>query len=215
MSKRQVPVMVNCSFEESLIRVAEGRAKSFKRDLYPVLLQFALLDDEHVQKYLKCDTMEDIFLDALSENKQSVMALEQKAFVEKQKPEKEQEDVWGFMRDPESRAKSPMENGFIFRKIPGSDYTYNEYVLKGISVKNLEFVIDKTVYANIATVIPSDEQKACFEMIAEICDTFNKWNATRKTVKNFPGFFRMKNGIFYPNLNKILNLEWLRPKGKS
>ena len=103
MSKRQFPIMVNSSFESCLNRAARGRAKSFQSEVYPALLRFGLLDDEHVQKYLSCDTMQSIFEDALLENKQSVMALEQKAFVEKQKPEKEQEDVWGFMRDPERK----------------------------------------------------------------------------------------------------------------
>ena len=213
MSKRQIPIMVNCSFEEALNRAARGRAKSFKSQIYPILLKFGLLDDEHVRKYLNCDTMETIYNDALLENKQSVIALEQKAFVEEIKPEKEREDVWRFLRDDKSEAKSPNEDGFIFRIIPGSDYTYNGLVLKGISIKNLEFIIDEKIYTDIATINPTDEQKECFEMISDICDTFNKWNSKRK--KYFENFFTMKNGVYVPNINTILNTQWLRPKGKS
>lgn len=207
--------MVNCSFEEWLNRAARGRAKSFQSEVYPILFKFGLLNDEHVQKYLNSGSMEDIYKDALQENAQSVYALEQKFLVEGLKPEKEREDVWGFIRDAKSEAKSPKENGFIFRRIPGSDSTHNNLVLMGITVKNLEFLIDETVYTDIATINPSDVQKECYGMIEEICDIFNKWNTEKKTQKNFLNFFKMKNGIFYPNLNVVLNTEWLRPKGKS
>lgn len=213
MSKRQFPIMVNFSFESCLNRAARGRAKSFQSEVYPALLRFGLLDDEHVQKYLGCDTMQSIFEDALLENKQSVIALEQKAFIERAKPEKEREDVWGFLRDPKSGARSPKENGFIFRRIPGSDYTYNEFVLMGITVKNLEFIIDEKIYNEISTVKPTDEQRECFDMISEMCDTFNKWNAKRK--KHIECFFSMENGVYSPNIHTILNLQWLRKKGKS
>ena len=132
MSKRQFPVMVNVAFENWLNRAAAGRAKSFQSEVYPTLFKFGLLNDEHVQKYLKSETFEDIYKDALQENAQSVYALEQKFLIENTKNEKEREDVWGFLRDAKSEVKSPKENGFIFRRIPGSDYTYKDYVLKGI-----------------------------------------------------------------------------------
>jgi hypothetical protein len=213
MSKRQFPAMVNISFEDTLNRVARGMAKSFKSEVYPILFNFGLLNDEHVQKYLNCDTMEDIFKDALQENAQSIYVLEQKFFVENLKDEKEREDVWGFLRDAKSEVKSPKENGFIFRRIPLSDYAYKNCVLKGISIKNLEFIIDEKVYTDIATVNPTDEQRECFEMMSEIFDTFNKWNAKRK--KNFESFIARENGLYVPNIHTILNLQWLRKKEKS
>ena len=213
MSKRQFPIMVNYSFESWLNRAAAVRAKSFKTEVYPILLKFGLLDDEHVQKYLNCDTMEAIYKDALLENKQSVIALEQKAFVEEVKPEKEREDVWRFLRDDKSEAKSPNENGFIFRRIPGSESTYNKFVLMGITVKNLEFLIDEKVYTEISTISPTDEQRECYDMMAEIFDTFNKWNAKRK--KNFECFIAKENGVYVPNIRTILNIESLRKKEKS
>ena len=213
MIKRQFPVMVNSSFEEALNRAARGRAKSFQSEVYPILFKFGLLNDEHVQKYLNCDTMEDIYKDALQENAQSVYALEQKFLVENLKSEKEREDVWGFLRDAKSEVKNPKENGFIFRRIPGSDYTYKDYVLKGISVKNLEFLIDEKVYTELSTLKPTDEQRECFDMISEMCDTFNKWNAKKK--KNLERFFSKENGVYVPNIRVILNIETLRKKEKS
>lgn len=213
MSKRQFPVMVNYSFENWLNRAAAGRVKSFQSEVYPILFKFGLLDDEHVQKYLKCDTMESIYTDALQENAQSVYALEQKFLVENLKDEKEREDVWGFLRDAKSEVKNPKENGFIFRRIPGSDYTYKDCVLKGISVKNLEFLIDENVYTELSTLKPTDEQRECFDMISEMCDTFNKWNAKKK--KNLERFFSKENGVYVPNIRVILNIETLRKKEKS
>lgn len=213
MSKRQFPVMVNVAFENWLNRAAAGRAKSFQSEVYPILFKFGLLDDEHVQKYLKCDTMEDIYKDALQENAQSVYALEQKFLVENLKDEKEREDVWRFLRDDKSEVKNPKENGFIFRRIPGSDDTHNNLVLMGITVKNLEFLIDEKVYTEISTINPTDGQRECFEMMSEIFDTFNKWNAKRK--KNFESFIARENGVYVPNIHTILGLQWLRKKEKS
>ena len=213
MSKRQFPVMVNVAFENWLNRAARGRAKSFKSEVYPTLFKFGLLNDEHVQKYLNCDTMEDIYKDALQENAQSIYALEQKFLVENLKSEKDREDVWRFLRDAKSEVKSPKENGFIFRRIPGNDTTYNDFVLKGISIKNLEFIIDEKVYTDIATVNPTDGQRECFEMMSEIFDTFNKWNVKRK--KNFESFIARENGLYVPNIHTILGLQWLRKKEKS
>ena len=205
--------MVNVAFENWLNRAAAGRAKSFQSEVYPTLFKFGLLNDEHVQKYLKSETFEDIYKDALQENAQSVYALEQKFLIENTKNEKEREDVWGFLRDAKSEVKSPKENGFIFRRIPGSDYTYKDYVLKGISVKNLEFLIDEKVYTELSTLKPTDEQRECFDMISEMCDTFNKWNGKKK--KNLERFFSKENGVYVPNIRVILNIETLRKKEKS
>ena len=213
MSKRQFPVMVNVAFENWLNRAAAGRAKSFKSEVYPTLFKFGLLNDEHVQKYLKSETFEDIYKDALQENAQSIYALEQKFLVENLKGEKEREDVWGFLRDAKSEVKNPKENGFIFRRIPGSDTTYNDFVLMGITVKNLEFIIDEKIYNEISTVKPTDEQRECFDMISEMCDTFNKWNTKKK--KNLERFFSKENGVYVPNIRVILNIETLRKKEKS
>lgn len=213
MSKRQFPVMVNVAFENWLNRAARGRAKSFKSEVYPTLFKFGLLNDEHVQKYLKSETFEDIYKDALQENAQSVYALEQKFLIENSKNEKEREDVWRFLRDAKSEVKSPKENGFIFRRIPGSDDTHNNLVLMGITVKNLEFLIDEKVYTEISTLKPTDGQRECYEMMSEIFDTFNKWNAKRK--KNFESFIAMENGVYVPNIHTILGLQWLRKKEKS
>lgn len=210
MTKRKMPVMVNYSFESELNRYAQSKANAFKRDIYPVLLEFGLLDDEHVQKYLNCETMEEIYYDALLENRRSVLVLEQKAVVEAMKPEKERVDVWRFLRDPKSEAKSPKENGFIFARIPGSDNTYNDFVLKGISVKNLELHVNKEIYTEISTINPSAEQQECYDMIAEMCDIFNKWNAKRQ--KHMELFFTKENGVYVPNLHTIFNLQWLRKK---
>ena len=213
MSKRQFPVMVNVAFENWLNRAAAGRAKSFQSEVYPILFKFGLLDDEHVQKYLRCDTMESIYTDALQENAQSVYALEQKFLVENLKDEKVREDVWRFLRDDKSEVKSPKEEGFIFRRIPGSDSTHNNLVLMGITVKNLEFLIDEKKYTEISTINPTDAQRECYEMMSEIFDTFNKWNAKRK--KNFESFIARENGVYVPNIHTILGLQWLRKKEKS
>ena len=52
MSKKSIPTMVNSDLEFALPRAARNKAQAFKKDVYPTLLDFGLLDDEHVQKYL-------------------------------------------------------------------------------------------------------------------------------------------------------------------
>ena len=63
MSKKNFPTMVNAELESALPRHARNKVKQYKQNIYPVLLQFGLLDDAHVQKYLNCGTMEEIYKD--------------------------------------------------------------------------------------------------------------------------------------------------------
>ena len=67
-------------------------------------------------------------------------------------------------------------------------------------------------FALIPILEPSDQQE-CYDMMAEIFDTFNKWNAKRK--KNFECFIAKENGVYVPNIRTILNIESLRKKEKS
>ena len=190
MSKKSFPTMVNSNLEFELPRAARNKAASFKRDVYPTLLDFGLLDDEHVQKYLNCGTMKEIYEDALKENRRSITLLEQKALVEAAKDEKQREDVWKFLRDSKSPVKSPKEDGFIFA---------------------LDILVDEQFLKDLCVIKPSDEQKELWDMLEDFCENFNKKNFHKKYhIGNL--FIGDGNGI-RPNVYGVLyKYQWMHPK---
>lgn len=212
MTKKSFPLMVNKSFEEGLNRFAEATVKLFNSEIFPLLLNFGLLDDKHIEKYLTCDTVEDIYKDALTENPNSIYAMEQQAFVEELKENpKDRVDVWSILRDPKSEVKSPKEEGFIFRSIPGSDSRNRKTILKALSVKDLKFHIDTEYLTEASIVHPTDSQIELYNMLSDFCEAFNKKDFHKK--RNILGLFSSnKNGI-YPNIYSILGLSWLQKRG--
>lgn len=208
MATKSFPVVVNTSLEDGLNRRAEFIVKSFKAEIYPLLLKFGLLDDNHIRKYLACDTTEAIYSDALKENPSTIYALKQQAFVEELKEDPKQRiDVWSIFRDFRSEVKSPEEDGFIFRPIPGSNHHNRFVVLKALSVKNLCFSIDREFLKEISIVKPTDEQIELYNMVKDFCEAYNNNNFYKKRcVTNL--FSSNANGIF-PNIHNILGLNWI------
>ena len=211
MSKTSFPTMVNSNLEYELPRLARVKAQQYKQTVYPILLQFGLLDDAHVQKYLNCGTMEEIYKDALKENRQSITVLEQKALVEAAKDEKQREDVWKFLRDSKSPVKSPKEDGFIFAPLPFSDYSNNGVITKALSVKDLDILVDEQFLKDLCVIKPSDEQRELWDMLEDFCEKFNKKNFHKKYNINHL-FIGDGNGI-RPNVYGILyKYQWMHPK---
>ena len=211
MSKKSFPTMVNSNLEFELPRAARNKAASFKRDVYPTLLDFGLLDDEHVQKYLNCGTMKEIYEDALKENRRSITLLEQKALVEAAKDEKHREDVWKFLRDSKSPVKSPKEDGFIFAPLPFSDYSNNGVITKALSVKDLDILVDEQFLKDLCVIKPSDEQKELWDMLEDFCENFNKKNFHKKYC--IPNLFIGDGNGIRPNIYGVLyKYQWMHPK---
>ena len=211
MSKKSFPTMVNSNLEFELPRAARNKAASFKRDVYPTLLDFGLLDDEHVQKYLNCGTMKEIYEDALKENRRSITLLEQKALVEAAKDEKQREDVWKFLRDSKSPVKSPKEDGFIFAPLPFSDYSNNGVITKALSVKDLDILVDEQFLKDLCVIKPSDEQRELWDMLEDFCEKFNKKNLHKKYY--IPNLFIGDGNGIRPNVYGVLyKYQWMHPK---
>ena len=207
MAKRTFPTMVNKSLEERLYHRAEFVVKRFNLEIFPLLLKFGLLDDKHIEKYLGCDTIEEIYKDALAENPSSIYALEQQAFIEelKENPE-ERADVWGFLRGSKSEAKSPKEAGFIFKPIPGADQRNRKLVLKALSVKNLTFSIDRELLREASIIHPTDEQIELYNMLSEFCEAYNSMTS-RKPITHI--LSTKSDGTLYPNVHSILGATWI------
>ena len=210
MSKREFPVMVNEDFRNALHRHAEAKVRNFKKEIYPLLLELDLFDDTHIQKYLKCDTKEAIYKDALTENPKYIFKLEQKYLIELQKKESEREDVWRLFKCFNSPAKSPKEEGFVFAPLPLADSSYKHILNQALSVKNGEILIDTKLLDDTSIIKPTDEQKELYNIVCDFCDIMNSKKLYKKY--HIPGlFFGDANGI-HPNIHTILNKQWITRK---
>ena len=211
MAKKKFPVMVNKTHEDGLNHTAETTVRVFQADIFPLLLKFGLLDDKHIEKYLACDTTEAIYKDALTENPSSIYALEQEEFVEELKENpKERKDVWAIFRGSKTEAKNPREEGFVFKPIPGAESRNRKAILKALSVKNLQFSIDREYLKEVSIVHPTDEQKELYSMLCDFCEAYNKKNFYKKKPINCV-ILTNANGI-YPSVRNILGLSFIEIK---
>ena len=207
MTKKNFPVLVNTHLEDGLNRVAIATVKGFEKEIFPVLLKTGLLDDKHIEKYLSCDTVEAIYKDALIENPSSIYALEQQEIVENLKEDpKRRVDVWRIFREPSNKARSPIEDGFVFRSIPGFDARNRKGILNAISVKNLKFSIDKEYLRKISIIHPTEEQIDLYNMLLEFCEAYNKKGYHKKY--DIPVLFLFSPAGISPCANSILGVTW-------
>lgn len=207
MAKKKFPVVVNKRLEDSLNHKAELTAKRFQKGIYPLLMKFGLLDDLHIEKYLACDTTEAIYNDVLAENPSYITYLEQEARIEEMKENfNERRDVWEIFRGTITEAKSPKEEGFVFKPIPGAEISRRKDILKALSVRNLQIFIDRECLQEASIVHPTEEQVELYNVLSDICETFNKnnWHITKLT----PCTIGISEKGLYPILQNILGLNW-------
>ena len=208
MAKKTFPVVVNRDLEYALNHRAKATVKLFNTEIFPLLLKFGLLDDKHVEKYLACDTTEAIYKDALAENPSSIYALEQEALVEELKEDpKERKDVWRIFRGAITEAKSPKEEGFVFKPIPGADSRNRVAILKALSVKNLQFSIDSEYLKEASIVHPTEKQVELYNMLSDFCEAYNEKNFHKWKPINYV-LYGDANGI-HPSVHNILGLTSL------
>lgn len=211
MTKKDFPEMVNLTLEEGLNRQARGIVKGFQTEIYPLLLQFGLFDDKHIEKYLSCETVEDIYKDALEVAPQEISKMKQKELVEELKENpKEREDVWQIFRGSRSEAKSPEEEGFVWKPIPGADFRNRKALLNALSVKDMKISINEAYLTEVSVVRPTAEQKELYNMVLEFCEAYNKNGYHKK--HNIGSLFASNLKGIYPSANSILGIQWLRKK---
>lgn len=208
MATKSFPVVVNKSVEDGLNHLAESTVKRFNTEIFPLLLKFGLLDDKHVEKYLAADTTEAIYLDALAENPGSIYALEQEALLEELKENpKERKDVWGIFRGTKTEAKSPSEEGFIFKPIPCADSRNRKFILKALSVKKLKFSIDREYLKEVSIIHPTEKQIELYNMLSDFCEAYNKKEFQKWKPINSVLFSNAKE--VFPSLHNILGLSYI------
>lgn len=191
----EMPIVVNDYLKWKLPRAAKQFVDEFKGGVYPILHRFNLLDDEHIQKYIHSTSLEDIYTDVLRDNPEAIRSIEQDALFE---PER---DVWRLFRFGKS-PKSPSEEGFVFGNMPLYDYSNRKVIIKALSVRNLEILIDEEFLLNSCIVRPNEQQKELWALLSEFCEKFNEAGFNKKWVANHL-FIHDSRGI-RPNLEIIL-----------
>lgn len=204
MSKKEFPVMVSDHLVDALPMRAKQFAAQFKADIYPILFKFGMLDDKHIQKYLSSVSVEDIYKDALVENEAAVTRLEQEALYD------EERDVWKRLRTHSSTKKNPKEEGFVFRNMPLHDYSHRNIILKALSVKDGEILIDEAFLMEVSTIKPTAEQKELWDMLSDFCERFNKKGFNKKY--NIASLFNASQNGTFPNVRAILKRQWISKK---
>ncbi len=197
--------MVDERLADGLPKHAKFFVAKFKADIYPILYIFGMLDDKHIQKYLRSVSVEEIYKDALIENKEAVARLEQETLCD------EERDVWKPLRMDCSPVKSPKEDGFVFRSMPLHDCGLRSILLKAISVKNGKLLIDESILLEASTIKPTSEQLELWDMLADFCERFNKKGLNKK--HDIKVLFVQKEGGVCPNIYAVLRNLWIRKKG--
>lgn len=193
------PVMSSDCRLDSLTRLAKLIITSYEEFIYPSLFRFGLLDDEHIEKYLSCSTMEEIYEDAMKgKERESLIYLEKQRLFSNI-------DIWESLRDPASTADSPKEEGFIFKPMPYHDNPSKTAVLKALSVKDCKIEVNNKVLAEISVIKPTAKQKELFNRLSEFLE-WAKENNLSKSILSY--FYTDTKGEAQVNVRTILGVLW-------
>lgn len=198
--QKDFPILVNGRLEDDLLRVSALLVRRFESEIYPTLYRFGLLDDAHIQKYLSCDTMEEIYNDAMTENREKMLYLERGALFGDG-----EEDIWKAIRSHLSPVKSPQEDGFIFADLPCSNYTHIGILRKSFSVNNCKISVDKELFKKASIIKPTDKQRELYALLAEFCTELEKKNYQKRGLYGL--FTFSKSGTLLPNARGVVGRQ--------
>lgn len=200
--KHQFPQMVEFQKEQDYNFRARLYVGQFEKYIFPLLSSLGLYDDEHIKKYLVCDTLEPIYRDAVKEQPERVRFIEDEREIK-------QLDSWKQFRSKVSEVQHPSEPGFIFAEMPyGNDAVMRE-VKSCIYVEKRKLRIDKKKIEELCTVRPTDVQLAVYELVADFCDNLEKYGSRKKMANQLFGY--TKDGL-EPNIRGIVGRYWLVKK---
>jgi len=191
--------MVSYHRNEEYTRVAHLIVNSFVSAIYPILYRFRLWDDQHIEKYLRSTSTEDIYIDAMQLNKERLTYLAEEA-------EYQGEDFWKILRDESSPVKSPSEEGFVFVNMPYSDYEKRDIVVSSLSVKNRKLSINEKVLEEASLISPTEKQQELFTIVSNFCDELEK-GGFLKYNPNELMYYSTNLRKFVPNVYSILGSQ--------
>ena len=200
--KHQFPKMVQYHVEQDYNFRARIFIGQFEKYIFPLLFSLGLYDEEHIKKYLVCDTVEPIYRDAVAEQPERVR------FIENER-EIKQIDPWKQFRSPKSEVEHPSEPGFIFAEMPYGNNAVMQEVKSCIYVEKRKLRIDKKKIEDLCTVRPTDVQLAVYELVADFCDNLEKYGSRKKMANQL--FSYTKDGL-EPNIRGIVGRYWLVKK---
>lgn len=161
-----------------LRNLANNYVLRFCNGLKPILLRLGLWDDEHIKKYLRCDSLEEVYKDAKKADPQRIKMIREfaESFGET--------DFWEPLRSPYCDSpKNPEEKGFVFGEVIfGIQPKEREKILKAIKVKGCCFSIDEDILREEAVIEPTQEQLELFNMVDSFCNLLRNKGVKRKTV---------------------------------
>ena len=207
MAKKEFPIMLSQELSLSLSSAARRLVTEYKAIVFPVLYKLGMLDDEHIARYLKSKTFEDIYKDAL---------FEKKATIEKFHLEYlygEEKDIWKDFMYFKSPVKSPKEEGFVYRNMPIPDYSHRDIVIKSLSIKDREISIDENILEEGAVVKPTAAQMKLWDMLSDFCQEYNKRGFYN--VFDIRSLFLFNQKGIYPNARGVLCRWFLSEKKDS
>ena len=169
----------------------------FTKEVKPVLLRCGVSDDEHIRRYLTCDTMQQIYEDALTLNGDNLCLFVKMA-------ESFGQDFWEPMRDSNCTVKSPKEPGFVFKSLPlcGTPAWQKEKVLNCISVKDGELFFDDQLLRQTSIVVPTERHHELYDLVARFCEEFNRGSYQNRSIRDL--FMIGKDGKLMPKPEGIL-----------
>lgn len=200
--KHQFPEMVEYQKEQDYNFRARLYVGQFEKFILPILSSLGLYDDEHIKKYLLCDTLEPIYRDAVAEQPERVR------FIENER-EIKQLDSWKQFRDANSEVKHPSEPGFIFAKMPCGISEELKNIKTCLYVEKRKIRIDKGKIQDLCIVRPTDIQLAVYELVAEFCEKLEELGERKKMPQQL--FNSPKEGLS-PNVCGIVGRLWLTKK---
>lgn len=153
--------------------------ESVKKDLFPILTKFGLMDDNHVNKYITCESCENIYLDIIKNPYQKPlinylkqtddfwMLFSGKVFYEK-------DDNMSTDAVPKLIILRPGDKDFEFKKLPCGCIENGNLLVNAITYKNGNFIIDKAKIEELCVVHPTEKQKAAYDLCAQFCEDLQR-----------------------------------------
>ena len=186
------------SLQLEMERIAKDIIRDFWGTVRPVLLFCGLLQDDFIRKTLGFGDMRPIYEAAVEKNAERMDLLQDIAFAKG-------EDFWVFMRDKDCKAKTPLEPGFVFRRIP---WAYNtkrilDKVLKSIIVENGALSIDHQTILSESLYCPTDRMRQLYDLAADFCKALKEMDIQRPEIWAWL-FQRGEDGSFEPSKRGIM-----------
>ena len=137
------------------------------------------MDDDHVNKYITCESCEDIYLEIIKDpyNNSLTNYLQQtddfwmmfsgKVFYVKDDNLKED-------TEPKLKILRPGDKDFEFKKLPCGLIENANLLVNTLTYKNGNFIIDKAKIEDLCVVHPTEKQQAAYDLCAQFCEDLQK-----------------------------------------